>query len=307
MPNKKDTKSKKNDKKSEKNDKKPKKKDENLLVLNKKGQLVPKKEKSKPKRSKRILEKGKKFERKRGPHYANLIMHNILKELEHQHKEHKEEIEKEEKEEAKDRYKKKLKKKQEEYNKRLGKDHYLDKDAHEKLKKIFQHRIAIGDGMTDIEYVNRLNQILRQRIAMGDGDLDEGDGYYGMDRRSHRARALGSGRRKVAKRKVAKRKTGAGTKKGAKSNPYIMFLKKHKGQGWSRQKMLAEYRKSQGKKVKGKGVAVGGARKKRMTKKKGGVRVAGGARKNPWITFLKKHAGMGHTPAQLRKMYKAGH
>jgi hypothetical protein len=43
--------------------------------------------------------------------------------------------------------------------------------------------------------------------------------------------------KKITKKKVTKKKS---TKT---KNPYIEFLKKHGGKGWTRKKMLAEYRK----------------------------------------------------------------
>ncbi len=99
--------------------------------------------------------------------------------------------------------------------------------------------------MQDRDLHNRIMEVLKGRIAMGAGD-DYGYGAAKRKRKRAPAKKVAGGRKRVVKRKPvrggAKRKP---VKKGGakKKNPWIVFLKKHAGKGWTRQKMLSEYKK----------------------------------------------------------------
>jgi len=134
----------------------------------------------------------------------------------------------------------------------------------------------------------RIEEILKQRIALGDGDS------YGMDRRSYLVRNMGSGRKK---KRATKKKGGLGVGGAAKKNPWISFLKKHSGKGLTRKELLEKYHKTHKKaKVGAKRKAKGGAKRKPVRRARGGA--------NPYIAFLKKHAGQGYTRQELVRMYK---
>ena len=97
--------------------------------------------KKRPDRSEHI-KRGEYYEKKRGPHYANLTLHGILKELEnqrHTYEENKARLkQKQEQEKEQERLKR--------INMRLAKDAGLDKETHDKIMNILQTRILIGDG-----------------------------------------------------------------------------------------------------------------------------------------------------------------
>lgn len=158
---------------------------------------------------------------------------------------------------------------QEKYNRKLKMAQQLKK------QKKLNLRLNQDKGMDKATH-NRIEEILKQRIIMGDGDLD-----------------IGYGRMHHKKKDTGKKKVKA--RRGTLANPWIVFLKKYSGKGYTRKELLSMYRKKYKKaKTKGQG-NIGQKRKK--TKKRG-------KKKNPYILFLKKHAGQGYTRKQLVKMYK---
>lgn len=102
--------------------------------------------------------------------------------------------------------------------------------------------------MQDQALHNRIMEVLRGRIAMGDGEDMMGNGRAKKRPRAKKITTKGGARKKTAtKKRTIKKKTVTKRKPvkgGVKTkNPYIAFLKKHKGKGYTRKQLLTMYRK----------------------------------------------------------------
>lgn len=157
------------------------------------------------------------------------------------------------------------------------------------LRKLAQRRVESYNDDRNNAFHDRMEDILQQQIYMGAGndlyfdDVDE----------------IGAGRNRMRRRRKGGVRAGVRAA-GMKHNPWIMFLHKHKGKGYSRKELVKMYKQHHG------GVRVGGVRAAGIRRKrKGGVRAAGTKKmKNPWIMFLHKHRGKGYSRKELVRMYK---
>lgn len=111
-----------------------------------------------------------------------------------------------------------------------------------------------------------------------------------------------------------KRKGAYGTKAGASKNPWVQFIKSHKGEGYDFTQLARMYHEQKG------GIVLGGATRKarkdesRAMKRywdevkhgkryRAGYGTKKGASKNPWIKFLKHMKGKGYSLTELSQMY----
>lgn len=257
-----------------------------------------------PVRSKKV-KKGKHYEKKRGPHYRNLLLHSILKTLEDQRHEYEKNRERAMIQQELENEKKYVKK----FNKQVGKDKGLDRDAHDKITDILKARILIGDGnqaesgyqgISDVhdvpdvpdEDLDPTLAYLRDRLKKGrytelydQKDYDaimnsiEGNNIDGVPYSLEMAASIEPIVRDEIRHHeyvtpavfnsiLADINSGSGIMdddynpgqvgipgyqylhgRGAYyqhgGNPYIEFLKNHKGQGYSRSELVSMYRNQQ--------------------------------------------------------------
>ena len=136
-------------------------------------------------------------------------------------------------------------KKQEKLNKRLNEDHGLDARTHARIEQILRGRIAMGDGK------------MKKKKKVKGGAKSKNAYIIFLKKHSGkgwtRKQLLAEYRKQMKTKKVKKSKGGVKAKTktktktkakgGARSkNPYISFLKKHRGKGYSKEELQAMYR-----------------------------------------------------------------